>query len=57
VLGKRCPAVLVPSSERPTARARVQVTKQLRLVAEDDPWAAEPSFLLEVMLATYERRR
>ena len=40
------------------------VTRQLRLVAEDDPWAsaeargddAATAFLTEVMLASYERR-
>ena len=28
-----------------------------RLVNEDDPWAQEPGFLAEVMVAAYERRR
>lgn len=31
--------------------------RQLRLVGEDDPWAADGAFLLEVLLAAYERRR
>ncbi|KAL4443940.1 hypothetical protein ABPG75_011677 [Micractinium tetrahymenae] len=33
------------------------VTRQLRLVSEEDPWAEEPAFLSEVMIATYEHRR
>lgn len=33
------------------------VTQQLRLVAEDDPWADRIEFLMEVMVSTYERRR
>ncbi|KAL3158109.1 hypothetical protein ABBQ32_011710 [Trebouxia sp. C0010 RCD-2024] len=33
------------------------VTQQLRLVAEDDPWADRIEFLMEVMVTTYERRR
>eukprot|EP00798_Chlamydomonas_sp_ICE-L_P018650 gene18650-25166_t len=36
---------------------RFLVTHQLRLVAEDDPWAQDKGFLTEVMLSTYERRR
>lgn len=36
---------------------RFLVTQQLRLVAQEDPWAADAKFLMEVMLATYERRR
>ncbi|PSC68726.1 Intron-binding aquarius [Micractinium conductrix] len=36
---------------------RFLVTRQLRLVNEDDPWAQEPGFLAEVMVAAYERRR
>jgi len=36
---------------------RFLVTRQLRLVAEDDPWAQHKSFLQEVMMYTYERRR
>ena len=28
-----------------------------RLVNEEDPWAEDPQFLLEVMVATYERRK
>jgi hypothetical protein len=35
---------------------RFLVTRQLRLVAEDDPLAEDAAFLTEVMLATYERR-
>ena len=29
----------------------------LRLVAEDDPWAEDPEFLIEVMVSAYERRK
>ena len=36
---------------------RFLVTRQLRLVADDDPWADQAAFLTEVMLATYERRK
>ncbi len=31
--------------------------RQLRLVSEADPWAADPTFLMELLVATYERRR
>ncbi len=31
--------------------------RQLRLVGEADPWAADPTFLMELLVATYERRR
>ncbi|GFR52139.1 hypothetical protein Agub_g14654, partial [Astrephomene gubernaculifera] len=31
--------------------------RQLRLVGEDDPWAADTAFLMEVLVSTYERRR
>jgi intron-binding protein aquarius len=36
---------------------RFLVTQQLRLVAQEDPWAGDAKFLMEVMLAMYERRR
>ncbi len=29
----------------------------LRLVAEDDPWAGDPEFLMEVVVSKYERRK
>ncbi|PNW82948.1 hypothetical protein CHLRE_06g300750v5 [Chlamydomonas reinhardtii] len=38
-------------------QVRELVCRQLRLVGEDDPWAADGAFLLEVLLAAYERRR
>ncbi len=28
-----------------------------RLVAEDDPWAEDPEFLIEVVVSKYERRK
>ncbi|GLI62109.1 hypothetical protein VaNZ11_004692 [Volvox africanus] len=31
--------------------------RQLRLMGEDDPWAADTVFLMEVLVSTYERRR
>ena len=33
------------------------VTRQLRLLAPDDPWAGDPAFLTEVVIAAYERRK
>uniref|UniRef100_A0A383WJ31 Uncharacterized protein n=1 Tax=Tetradesmus obliquus TaxID=3088 RepID=A0A383WJ31_TETOB len=32
------------------------VCRQLRLVGEDDPWAQDPDFLLDVLVSTYQRR-
>ena len=43
------PPSLPPSPPPPPPTAR--------LVNEDDPWAQEPGFLAEVMVAAYERRR
>jgi len=41
----------------PPDELRELVVGQLRLVSESDPWAANNAFLMEVMLAAYERRR
>uniref|UniRef100_A0A1D2ABG5 Intron-binding protein aquarius n=2 Tax=Auxenochlorella protothecoides TaxID=3075 RepID=A0A1D2ABG5_AUXPR len=39
------------------ATLRRLVCRQLRLVGEDDPWAEDPEFLVEVAVTAYERRR
>ncbi|BDA47113.1 probable NFX1-type zinc finger-containing protein 1 at C-terminar half [Coccomyxa sp. Obi] len=41
----------------PHERLRHLVTRQLRLVAEDDPMAADPEFLAEVVVSRYERQK
>ena len=46
----------LPPPPPPRARAPPPPTTA-RLVNEDDPWAQEPGFLAEVMVAAYERRR
>ncbi|KAG2449906.1 hypothetical protein HYH02_000012 [Chlamydomonas schloesseri] len=38
-------------------QVRELVCRQLRLVGEDDRWAGDGAFLLEVLLSAYERRR
>lgn len=36
---------------------QLMACRQLRLVGEADPWAADATFLMELLVATYERRR
>ncbi|EFJ49751.1 hypothetical protein VOLCADRAFT_104194 [Volvox carteri f. nagariensis] len=40
-----------------TDQLRHLVCRQLRLVGEDDPWAADTAFIMEVLVSTYQRRR
>ena len=50
----RCGTAPLPCSCR-SCQAPARAAR--RLVSEDDPWAEDATFLAEVMLATYERRK
>ncbi|CAL8471736.1 g11278 [Coccomyxa elongata] len=51
-------SVLQPALEGlPHEQLSRLVTRQLRLVAEDDPMAADPEFLAEVVVSRYERQK
>jgi intron-binding protein aquarius len=51
------PALMRHLQALPVAELARLATQQLRLVSPDDPWAADPRFLLEVLVSAFEKRR